>query len=129
MTTTTTIQEAATADTREARGLRLAQERFEEIALSHRGGRYTVPSLHGEHAYGVTYSAREESCSCPDWEFGHTCYHVLAAAVVRAKTSICAGCGHRFRHRELVEVLEEDHLTFYEGDAVCETCARNHGVL
>lgn len=129
MTTTTTIPESTRTDTREARGLRLAQERFEEIALSHRGGRYTVPRLHGERAYGVTYSAREESCSCPDWEFGHTCYHVLAAAVVRAKTGICAGCGHRFRHRELVEVLEEDHLTFYAGDVVCETCARNHGAL
>jgi hypothetical protein len=125
----TIAQPRTVPNTRELRALELAEERFEEIALSHRGGRYTVPSLHGEHAYGVTYSAREESCSCRDWEFGHTCYHVLAAAVVRAKTGVCAGCGLRFRRRELVEVLEEDHLTFYEGDAVCETCARNHGVL
>jgi hypothetical protein len=72
MTTSTTILESTRADTRETRGLRLAQERFEEIALSHRGGCYTVPSLHGEHAYSVTYSAREESCSCPDWEFSAT---------------------------------------------------------
>jgi hypothetical protein len=49
--------------------------------------------------------------------------------MVRAKTGVCAGCWRRFRHRELVEVLEEDHLTFYEGDLVCEACARNHGVL
>jgi hypothetical protein len=115
-------------NTRELRALTLAEERFEEIALSHRGGTYTVPSLHGEHAYPVTYTARDESCCCPDWQFGHTCYHVLAAAVVRAKTSICAGCEHRFRHRDLVEV-GDDSLTFYEGDVVCETCARNHGVL
>jgi hypothetical protein len=127
--TTTTIPESTRTDTRETRGLRLAQERFDEIALSHRGGLYTVPSLHGEHTYHVIYTAREESCSCRDWEFGHTCYHVMAACIVRAKTGICAGCGHRFRHRELVEVLEEDHLTFYEGDVVCEACARNHGVL
>jgi hypothetical protein len=115
-------------DARELRALALAEDVFEEIALSHRGGRYTVPSLHGEHTYNVTYTARQESCGCKDWDFGHTCYHVLAAAVVRAKTGVCSGCGRRFRHRELVEVLEEDHLTFYEGDVVCEACARNYGV-
>jgi hypothetical protein len=115
-------------NTRELRALLLAEERLEEIAASHRGGTYTVPSLHGEHHYAVTYTARDESCYCKDWEFGHTCYHILAAAVVRAKTGICSGCGRRFRHRELVEVLEDDHLTFDEGDVVCETCADNHGV-
>jgi hypothetical protein len=125
---TTTVAHQRTLDTRELRALDLAGEHFEEISLSHRGGTYTVPSLHGEHSYDVTYTAREESCSCPDWQFGHTCYHVLAAAVVRAKTSVCAGCGHRFRHRDMAEVLEEDHLTFYEGDVVCEACARNYGV-
>jgi hypothetical protein len=130
MTTSTTIPKSTAADTRETRGLRLARERFDEIALSHRGGRYTVPSLRGEHAYGVTYSAREESCSCPDWEFGHTCYHVLAAAVVRAKTGICAGCGHRFRHRSLVELAEDNHdnLTYFHGDHLCRTCADGAGV-
>jgi len=39
-----------------------------------------------------------------------------------------ASTSENFSHRELVEVLEEDHLTFYEGDVVCETCADNHGV-
>jgi len=115
-------------NTREMRALALAEWRFEEIALSHRGGLYSVPSLHGDQTYSVTYTAREESCGCRDWEFSHTCYHVLAAAVVRAKTGVCAGCGRRARYRELVEVLEEDHLTFYDGDVVCEACAANHGV-
>ena len=114
---------------RELRALLLAEEHLEEIAASHRGGTYTVPSLHGEHHYAVTYTARDESCYCKDWELGHTCYHILAVAVVRAKTGICSGCGRRFRHRELVEVLEDDHLTFYQGDVVCEACACNHGVL
>jgi hypothetical protein len=127
--TTTVAHPRAVPNTRELRARALAEEHFEEIATSHRGGLYTVSSLHGEHGYQVTYTAREEACSCKDWEFGHTCYHVLAAAVVRAKTSVCSGCGHRFRYRELVEVLEEDHLTFYEGDVVCEACSRNHGVL
>ena len=126
----TIAQPRTVPNTRELRGLALAEEHFEEIALSHRGGVYSVPSLHGEHAYGVTYSTREESCSCPDWEFGHTCYHVLAAAVVRAKTGICAGCGHRFRHRELVECVEGNHdnLTYFDGDLLCRTCADNAAV-
>jgi hypothetical protein len=99
-------------------------------ALSHRGGTYSVPSLHGEHIYDVTHTAREESCNCLDWEFGHTCYHVMAAAVVRAKTSICSGCGRRFRHRELTELTEDNHdnLTYFDGDRLCRTCADNAGV-
>jgi hypothetical protein len=80
-------------DSRELRALALAEERIEEIARSHRGGRYSVPSLHGGHTYAVTCTAREEACGCPDWQFGHTCYHVLAAAVVRAKTGVCACAG------------------------------------
>ena len=58
---TARITHPAPQDTRELRALALAEERFEEIALSHRGGLYSVPSLHGEHAYNVTYTAREES--------------------------------------------------------------------
>jgi hypothetical protein len=116
--------------TRELRALALAEERFEEIALSHRGGRYTVPSLHGEHSYTVTYTAREEGCHCPDWEFGHTCYHVLAACVVRAKSGVCSGCGRRFGHRDLVECVEGSHddLTYFHGDLLCPSCADAAGV-
>jgi SWIM zinc finger len=130
MTTTTTIPESARTDTRELRALVLAEERFEEIALSHRGGTYTVPSLHGDHTYDVTYTAREEGCHCPDWEFGHTCYHVLAAVVVRAKTGVCSGCGRCFRHRVLVELHEDNHddLTYFDGDLLCKKCADNAGV-
>jgi len=128
--TTTVAHPRTVPNTRELRALVLAEERFEEIAASHRGGFYTVPSLHGEHSYDVTYTAREESCHCPDWEFGHTCYHVLAAAVVRAKTGICAGCGHRFRHQELTELHEDNHdnLTYFHGDRLCRECADNAGV-
>ncbi len=125
--TSTSLAEPRSLDTRELRALALAERRFEEIARSHRGGLYTVPAS-GGGSYEVTYTRDSEACTCKDWEFGHVCYHVLAVCVVRAKTGVCAGCGRRFRHRELVEVLEEDHLTFYEGDVVCETCADNHGV-
>jgi hypothetical protein len=118
-------------NTRELRALALAEWRFEEIALSHRGGRYTVPSLHGEHTYSVTYTARIESCDCPDWQIrGATCYHIMAAAVVRAKTGVCSGCGRRYRHRELTELTEDNHdnLTYFNGDRLCPACADNAGV-
>lgn len=128
MTVQTSVPPTPQRDTRELRALALAEAHFERIAASHRGGLYTVPSLHGEHSYDVTYSARSEECSCKDWEFGHTCYHVLAAAVVRAKSGICAGCGARFRHRELVEVLGAESLTYFEGDLLCRACADNAGV-
>ncbi len=116
-------------NTREQRALELAGERLEEIARSHRGGLYEVPAS-GGGAYAVRYTARAESCSCRDWEFGHTCYHVLAAAVVRAKTGVCAGCGRRFRHRELTELTEDNHddLTYFHGDRLCPACADNAGV-
>ena len=130
MTSTSLAHPRTVPNTRELRALVLAEERFEEIAISHRGGTYAVPSLHGDHTYTVTYTAREESCCCPDWQFGHTCYHVLAAAVVRAKSGICAGCGRRFRHRELVECVEGNHddLTYFDGDLLCPGCADNAGV-
>ena len=127
---TARIAQPAHLDTRELRALALAEERFEEIALSHRGSTYNVPSLHGEHGYTVTYTAREEACSCPDWQIrGATCYYVMAAAVVRAKTGICSGCGRRFRQRELVECVEDNHddLTYFHGDVVCFSCAAEVG--
>ena len=128
---TARITHPAPQDTRELRALALAEERFEEIAASHRGGLYTVPSLHGEHHYDVTYTARDESCTCPDWQIrGAVCYHVLAAAVVRAKTGVCSGCGHRFRHRDLTECINGSHdgLTYFDGDLLCPECADNAGV-
>ncbi len=131
MDTARIAQPVPQPNTRELRALMLAEECFEKIALSHRGGAYTVPSLHGEHDYDVTYTARDESCGCPDWQIrGATCYHVMAAAVVRAKTGVCAGCGRRFRHQDLVEVLEGNHdnLTHFDGDQLCRTCADNAGV-
>ena len=131
MTSRSLAQPRTVPNTRELRALALAEERFEEIALSHRGGRYTVPSLHGEHTYDVIYTRDSESCSCRDWELGHTCYHVLAACIVRAKTGVCSGCGRRFRHRDLVECVEGNHddLTYFDGDLLCRTCADNAGVV
>jgi hypothetical protein len=42
----------------------------------------------------------------------------------------CAGCGGRFIGRDLYTVMDwHESLTFFEGDRLCEECARNHGVL
>jgi hypothetical protein len=117
-------------NTRELRALALAEEQLEEIAQSHRGGLYTVPAS-GGGSYDVTYTARDESCGCSDWQIrGATCYHILAAAVVRAKTGVCSGCGRRFRHRELTECAcgNHDDLTYFDGDLLCPECADAAGV-
>ncbi len=106
--------------TRELRALAIAEEHFETIAASYRGGTYLVPSCSGRGAYRVSYTHREESCGCRDWEFGHVCQHILAVDVVKAKSGVCEGCGKRFRHRELVEVT--DSLTYFEGDLLCRSC-------
>ena len=45
-----------------------------------------------------------------------------------SKLRICAGCGGRFRGQDLFEV-PDDHLTFFEGDELCQECACGHGVL
>lgn len=109
-------------ESRELKGVRIALEHFEEIAASYkRGGVYTVPSERGGKSYTVVYSRRDERCECKDFEFGHVCKHLYAVAVVAAKTGVCAGCGKRFRHRDLFDV--SDSLTFYEGDRICGRCA------
>jgi hypothetical protein len=61
---------------------------------------------------------------------GEACKHETAATIVRAKTGVCAGCGRRFRHRELVALVEGNHddLTYFDGDLLCRTCADNAGV-
>jgi hypothetical protein len=124
---TARIAHPAPPNTRELRALALAERAFEEIAQSHRGGRYTVPAS-GGGSYAVTYTVGAESCECKDWEFGHTCYHVLAVCVVRAKTGVCSECGRRARHRDLYEV-GDDSLTYFEGDQLCEACAIGAGIL
>ena len=44
------------------------------------------------------------------------------------KLRSCASCGGRFSGQDLFEV-GDDHLTFFEGDELCRSCARNHGSL
>ena len=126
MTTSTTIPESATTDTREGRGLALYRERGDEIKHV-RGSVWSVPSCTRAGVYLVDLA--DSLCTCADMPpAGEVCKHTSAATIARAKSGVCAGCSRRFRHRELVEVLEDDHLTFDEGDGVCETCADHHGV-
>lgn len=53
----------------------------------------------------------------------------LESARAHAKTRPCSGCRGRFLGRNLTEITE-DHksLTFFEGDELCPSCARDHGV-
>jgi hypothetical protein len=128
MTTTTSVPEPAATDTREARGLRLAESRIDEI-YPVSPGTWAVPSCSGPDVYLVRL--RDESCTCPDHKrTGHACKHVFAAHVVRAKTAECAGCGGRSRRWDMVECFEDNHdgLTYFDGDLLCWACADNAGV-
>lgn len=51
----------------------------------------------------------------------------LASARSDARTRACSGCRGRFVGRDLIEV-GDDHLAFFEGDELCRSCARDHGV-
>ena len=44
------------------------------------------------------------------------------------KLRSCTSCGRRFSGQDLFEV-GDDHLMFFEGDELCRSCARNHGIL
>lgn len=70
--------------TREARGIALFEERGDEIQQLGRG-LYSVPSCTGRGDYLVAYDDQGESCECKDFEFGHVCKHLYAAALFAAK--------------------------------------------
>jgi hypothetical protein len=128
MTTTTSVPESTRNDTRETRGIRLAESRIDEI-YPVSPGTWAVPSCSGADVYLV--GLRDESCTCPDHKrTGRSCKHVFAAHVVRAKTAECAGCGGRSRRRDMVECAEDNHdgLTYFDGDQLCRVCADNAGV-
>jgi uncharacterized Zn finger protein len=69
---------------REARGIQLYEERGDEIQQIGRGT-YSVPSCSGDEDYLVRYDDQGESCECRDFEFGHVCKHLYAAALFAAK--------------------------------------------
>ena len=128
MTTSTTIPESATTDTREGRGLALYRERGDEIKHV-RGSVWSVPSCTRAGVYLVDLA--DSLCTCADMPpAGEVCKHTSAATIARAKSGVCAGCGRRFRRRELVECVEGNHedLTYFDRDFLCPACADNAGV-
>jgi hypothetical protein len=115
-----------TCISREECGIAIFDERGDEIEHV-KGWTWLVPACSSDALYGV--DLKRESCECLDFEGGDLpCEHVYAARIARSKSGECAGCGRKVRYRELHEV-GDDHLTFFEGDALCEHCAINHGVL
>ncbi len=124
--TNRSLAQPAPPTTRFERGITLAQEHFEEITRV-APWIWSVPSATGVGIHAVNLKTGE--CSCEDrTPEDETDKHVVAAKYKKAKTGPCAGCGHRFRHRELVKV-GEDNLTFFESDLVCGSYAADHGVL
>jgi hypothetical protein len=70
-------------NTREERALDLYRERGHEI-ITLGEGTFEVPSCTGRNVYEVRYGGTIESCSCPDFGFGHTCKHLLAVGITHA---------------------------------------------
>jgi hypothetical protein len=132
MSSTRSVSPSTHPSTRELRALALYRTRRDEIKEV-APNLYRVPSCTGERAYTVDYGL--ERCSCPDHALrGANCKHILVVGILvakrRARTAPCAGCGERFRRRDMVEVLEDhESLTFFAGDLVCEGCAGDHGIL
>lgn len=115
-----------TRTTRLARGLALAEGRFEEIQRT-APWVWSVPSCTGAAVY--TVNLKHGTCSCPDRvPDGEECKHTVAARFVKGRTATCSGCGERFRHSELFDV-HEDGPTLAEGSLVCASCALVHDVL
>ncbi len=112
-------------------GVDLARERMADFrALG--GGIWEVPSSSGG-TYRVDY--RSQECTCPDYQYrhrddaGYRCKHIIAVGFVLGTTAECAGCGNRFRHRDLHEVVAGDPrwagdlpLSYFEGDLLCDEC-------
>jgi hypothetical protein len=125
---TTESSAPAHPSTREQRGLELYRERGDQIKHV-RGSLWSVPSCTRAGVYLVDLAGGV--CTCPDMPpAGEVCKHTTAATIAHAKCGVCAGCGLRFRHRELVECVEGNHdgLTYFDGDRLCPACADAAGV-
>jgi hypothetical protein len=77
------VADAPHPSTRESRALALAEGRGHEIERTATHV-YLVPSCTGASTYRVRYGGEVEACECPDFEFGHTCKHLLAVGIMHA---------------------------------------------
>ena len=114
--------------TRAGRGLALSREHGDRIKHV-KDAAWSVPSSSGAGVYLVDLASG--LCTCGDMPpAGEVCKHTTAATIARAKSGVCAGCGRRFRRRELVELVEGSHddLTYFDGDHLCRSCADAAGV-
>lgn len=117
-------------ETRAHRGIALYRERRDEI-LHLSGQEWIVPSAtDSERRYVVDLEAQSDDCGDRPPE-GEVCKHVVAAAIARAKSARCGGCGERFPRRLLVELHEDNHdnLTHFHGEKLCPGCCDRAGVL
>ena len=103
-------------DSREDRARILAAEHHHEIAASHRGHEWKVPSCTAAHSYSVVYSYThdvEPSCECPDWQYrGLPCKHLYAAALVAAE--LHRKGGNFIRPEDLEEIAELTGIAYWE---------------
>jgi hypothetical protein len=128
MATEKSTAHPAHPSTREEPGLELYRERGDQIRHV-RGSLWSVPSCTRAGVYLVDLAGGV--CTCPDIPpAGEVCKHTTAAIIAHAKSGVCAGCGLRFRRRELVELVEGNHdgLTYFDGDHLCRSCADAAGV-
>ena len=72
--------------------------------------------------------AHHDSEDRPQRDLEHVGDITARALLPVTKLRTCAGCGGRFSGRDFFEV-SDDHLTFFEGDELCRSCARSHGIL
>jgi hypothetical protein len=133
MAKTTIAQPGQEPQTRIARGRRLFEEHGNDIRFDPVEKVWLVPSQHDlTSTYEVTLGALGEYCECVDFEIRHPqggCKHIVAATLRKAKSFRCEGCGDRFPNREMFQIMDDTHLTFFEGDCLCEECAGWHGIL
>lgn len=131
------VAQPSAPSTREDRARDLAERHFNEIAQTHDKGTWSVPSCTGLETYTVHYRRHSthphEGCSCPDFEYRQqACKHLLAVALVAAKSTPCWDCNMRHRTRDLIEAEDwhlEHTLEFFGGELLCAGCARLHGLL
>ncbi len=105
------------------RGLRLFEERSEEIRYVTPAGLWCVPSA-SSGFYGV--SLNPERCECANYEHrGRPCEHIVAASIAKAKSRTCSCCGQRVLGRFTTEATEDDRLlSWYPGDVLCGDCIK-----
>ena len=110
------------------RGLGLYELHAEDILAAYQGaGRWLVPS---GTTPGIVYEVRvgrrpgRDRCECTGYQHHGHCSHHTAAQRVAKKPAVCDSCGQRRWWSELVEVHEEDGISWHPGDRLCRSCIR-----